>query len=193
MASRLLDGVVVVRILKMLSTPIKDTDAFKLGIVDANAKKIKNPSNSAEKNAYSLLQRFVFKVQYALSKSPNMQSKRLLTFAAAMALLREYKDTDDTTAVHTLLEMYMEDEDVQMQAALLEKYNVVSFKNFMTMEEEVAANAVGHGGIHGIGIGPKGEPGVDTLRKWPFPGIGMQSLFRRKPVIKKKKNASKQH
>tara|TARA_X000000368_G_scaffold418840_1_gene420292 strand:- start:3021 stop:3596 length:576 start_codon:yes stop_codon:yes gene_type:complete len=191
MASALLDGVVVVRILKMLSTPIKDTKAFELGIVDANAKKIKNPSTSAEKNAYSLLQRFVFKVQYALSKSPNMQSKRLLTFAAAMAMLREYKDTDDNSAVQTLLEMYMEDEDVQNQATLLEKYNVLSFKNFITMEEEVAANAVGHGGIHGVGIGTKGEPGVDTLRKWPFPGIGMQSLFRRKPVIKKKKHASK--
>jgi len=191
MASRLLDGVVVVRILKMLATKITDTDAYKLGIVDANAKKVKNPSNSAEKNAYSLLQRFVFKVQYALSKSPNMQSKRLLTFAAAMSMLREYKDTDDTSAVHTLLEMYMEDEDVQMQAALLEKYNVVSFKNFITMEEEVAANAVGGGGIDGIGIGTKGEPGVDSLRRWPFPGIGMQSMFRRKPVIKKKKDANK--
>ena len=191
MASNLLDGVVVVRILKMLSTKITDTDAYKLGVVDANAKKLKNPSTSAEKNAYSLLQRFVFKVQYALSKSQNMQSKRLLTFAAAMAMLREYKDTDDESAVHTLLEMYMEDEDVQNQATLLEQYNVVSFKNFITMEEEVAANAVGHGGIHGVGIGPKGEPGVDSLRKWPFPGIGMTDMFRRKPVIKKKKHARK--
>ena len=71
------------------------------------------------------------------------------------------------------------------------EHNVMSFTDYM-MNEEVAANAVGGGAIHGIGIGPKGEPGVDTMRKWPFPGIGMPSLFRRKPVIKKKKkNGSK--
>ena len=57
---------------------------------------------------------------------------------------------------------------------------------------EVAANAVGHGAIDAIGIGPKGEPGVRTLNKWPFPGIGLPSLFRRKKQISTriKKNAS---
>ena len=58
------------------------------------------------------------------------------------------------------------------------------------MDEEVAANAVGGGGVDGIGVGPKGEPGVNTLAKWPFPGIGMPSMFRRKAVIRKRKSNS---
>ena len=59
---------------------------FKLGIIDRDGKKIKDPVSQQEFNAYSLLQRFVLKVQRALSRSPDRNSKRLLTFAAAMAI-----------------------------------------------------------------------------------------------------------
>tara|TARA_B100000029_G_scaffold58672_1_gene52866 strand:- start:2347 stop:2913 length:567 start_codon:yes stop_codon:yes gene_type:complete len=187
--SRAIDTVLAYRLLKMLATPINKSDAFKLGIINAQGKKIKEPTTSQEKEAYTILNRFIFKVQKALTKSSDMNSKRLLTFAAALALLREYKDDDDDLTVQTMLELYMEDETVQQNAILLES-NVVSFKDYFT--EEVAANAVGGGNIHGMGVGAKGEPGVRTLAKWPFPGIGMPSLFRRKPVIKRKKKDANQ-
>jgi len=45
-------------------------------------------------------------------------------------------------------------------------------------EEGVVANAVGGGGIDGIGVGPKGEPGRDPV---------MMPMVRRK---KKKKDAN---
>ena len=190
--SRALDAIVTIRMLKMLATPIEKSDAFKAGIVDKNAKKLREPSGSNELNMYSLLQKFVYKVQYNLNHSPSYQAKRLLSFASALALLREYEEDDDVTTVGSLLELYMNDEQVQQNAKLLE-YNLISFKDYYTYyTEEVAANAVGHGAIDGIGIGPKGEPGVRTLAKWPFPGIGMQQMFRRKAKINKriKKNAS---
>ena len=79
----------------------------------------------------------------------------LAAFAAAMALLREYDETDDDLDVGVLLELYMQDEDVIAQAKLLES-NVLSFKNFIDEE-----NGVGGGAIAGIGVGPQGEPGVD--------------------------------
>ncbi len=38
------------------------------------------------------------------------------------------------------------------------------YKSFMQWED--AANSVGDGsGVHGIGVGPKGEPGVDLKKK----------------------------
>ena len=181
--SRALDAIVTIRMLKMLATPIEKSDAFKAGIVDKNGKKKRDPQGSTELNMYSLLQKFVYKVQFALNKSPNYQAKRLLTFASAMALLREWEEDDDDATVASMLELYMNDEQVQLNAKLLE-HNLISFKDYYT--EEVAANAVGHGAIDAIGIGPKGEPGVRTLNKWPFPGIGMPSLFRRKKQINKK-------
>ena len=108
-------------------------------------------------------------------------------------MLREYKEEDDEVTVGALMETYMEDEDVQRHARLLEDWEVLNFREFI-MDEEVAANAVGGGGVDGIGVGPKGEPGVNPLNRWPFPGIGMPSttnMFRRKAVIRKRKrNAS---
>ena len=96
--SSALDAVVGIRILKLLSTPIKKSKAFQLGIIDDQGNKKRNPTSN-ERQHYTFLNRFVFKIQYALTKSPNTNAKRLLSFAAAMALLREYKEEDDSTAV----------------------------------------------------------------------------------------------
>ena len=115
--------------------------------------------------------RFVFKVQRALTRSSDQNSRRLLSFAAAMALLKEYEEHEDDLDVGVLLELYMEDEKVQQQARLLES-NVLSFSNFIDEE-----NGVGGGAIAGVGIGPQGEPGVDPR---------MMPMARRK----KKKNAN---
>jgi hypothetical protein len=171
--SRALDAVVGIRLLKLLSTPIAKSKAFQLGLIDATGKKLKNPSNTTERNAYTLLNRFVFKIQKALTRSSDQNARRLLTFAAAMALLREYDENEqDDLDVAVLLELYMQDETVQQQARLLES-NVLSFKNYIDEE-----NGVAGGAIAGIGIGPQGEPGVDPR---------MMPMARRK---KKKKNAN---
>ena len=170
--SRALDAVVGIRLLKLLSTPIQKSKAFQLGFIDADGKKLKNPSTTAERNAYTLLNRFVFKVQKSLTRSSDMNARRLLSFAAAMALLREYEETDDELDVAVLLELHMEDETVQQQARLLES-NVLSLKNYM---EEM--NGVAGGAVAGIGVGPQGEPGRDPV---------FMPMNRRK---KKKKNAN---
>ncbi len=41
----------------------------------------------------------------------------------------------------------------------------MDFKTFKQMWEDAAANSVGAGGIDGIGVGPKGEPGVHVNKK----------------------------
>lgn len=172
--SRLTDAYVTYRIIRMLATPIEKSDAYKLGIIDADGKKIKNASTPTEKDAYSLLQRFVFKVQRALVKSPDRNAKRLLTVAAALSILREEEVKDYTDSeLDIMLTIYETDEKVIAESKLLE-HNTMSFKTFLG--EEVAANAAGGGGIDGIGIGPKGEPGRDPV---------MMPMVRRK---KKKKN-----
>ena len=174
--SRALDAVVGIRLLKLLSTPIQKSKAFQLGIIDADGKKLKNPSTTNERNAYTLLNRFVFKVQKSLTRSSDMNARRLLSFAAAMALLREYEEKDDELDIAVLLELHMEDETVQQQARLLES-NVLSLKNYM---EEM--NGVGGGAVAGIGVGPQGEPGRDPV---------FMPMNRRLTRKKKKKNANK--
>lgn len=174
---RVSDGYIVLRLLRMLSTPIEQSDAFKLGIIDADGKKIKDPKTSKEKDNYTILNRFVFKVQKALMKSPDRVGKRLLTVAAALAILREHKEEEldlyTESDVIALLDMYETDNKVIQESTLLE-HNTISFKSF----REEAAMSVGAGGIHGIGVGPKGEPGRDPV---------FQPLVRRK----KKKNGNR--
>ena len=169
--SAALDTVIGIRLVKLLSTPIEKSKAFTMGIIDKNGTKIKNPSTSQERNEYTFLNRFVFKVQKALMKSNYRNARRLLSFAAAIALLREYKEEDDDLDIAVLLELHMEDETVQQQARLLEK-NMLSFKNYMN-----EMNGVGGGAVAGIGVGPQGEPGRDPM---------FMPMNRRK---KKKKNA----
>lgn len=169
--SAALDTVIGIRLVKLLSTPIEKSKAFTMGIIDKNGTKIKNPSTSQERNEYTFLNRFVFKVQKALMKSNDRNARRLLSFAAAIALLREYKEEDDDLDIAVLLELHMEDETVQQQARLLEK-NMLSFKNYMN-----EMNGVGGGAVAGIGVGPQGEPGRDPV---------FMPMNRRK---KKKKNA----
>ena len=119
MSTRALDTIVAIRLVKLLSQPIEKSSAFKKGIVDKNGKKLRNPTNS-ELDDYTFLDRFAFKVRHALMKSSDMQARRLLSFAAAMALLKEYEEHEDDLDVGVLLELYMEDEKVQQQARLLE-------------------------------------------------------------------------
>ena len=43
------------------------------------------------------------------------------------------------------------------------KWKVVS--PYTGIEEDAPANAAGGGNVHGIGIGPYGEPGIDPKKK----------------------------
>jgi len=153
--SRTIDALIVYRILRLFATKIEDTDAYKLGIIDADGKKLKNPNSEEERNAWTLLTRFTIKVKQALLKSPDYKARRLLTFAAAIAILREHGEEAEDNL--NLLELYMADEDVIKEASVLEEHGMVSFRMFLT--DDVAVNNAGSGAIDGIGAGPKGEPG----------------------------------
>ena len=52
------------------------------------------PSGATEMDAYTLLDKLAFKIKRALMKSPDRTAKRLLTFAAAIAILRENQDVE---------------------------------------------------------------------------------------------------
>lgn len=178
--ANLTDAVVVLRILKLLSTPIEQSDAYKYGIIDRNGKKLRKPDSAKEKDSYTILNRLVFKLQYALGKSPDRSSNRLLSLAAAIAILREHSEDDllamNDKELENKLDLYSLFEDVTQESHLLE-HNLVSFKMF---REEMG---VGGGAIAGIGIehptkANQAEPGRDPV---------MMPMVRRK---KKKKNAS---
>ena len=64
--SRVIDAVIAYRVLKLLVTPFNRTKAFELGIIDEKGKVLKKSrdiKNAEERNAYTLLIRFVFNLK----------------------------------------------------------------------------------------------------------------------------------
>ena len=173
--SRFVDAIITYRILRMLTTPFEETEAYRLGIIDAQGKVLKKEKdlNTAEEtDAYTLLNRMVFRLKRILNKVP-FENKKFLSFAAALALVRENVYVEDDMLEEMLL-VTMEEDSVKKEAVLLESNGFVSFKSFINEDGAVGgmiANVAGAGKIAGLGIGPEGEPGIKKKTK--------KRLFRR--------------
>lgn len=94
--SRSADLVYTFRFLKLLVTDFEDTNAFKLGIIDENGKRIKSKrlSTSEEKSAYNTFHRLVFSVKRLIEKVPGGRTK-LASYAAALFLIKEKYNMSD--------------------------------------------------------------------------------------------------
>ena len=89
--SRVIDALVAYRVLKLLVTPFKKTEAFKLGIIDEKGKvliKSKDIRDSKQRNAYTLLIRFVFNLKRMLGKL-GIRGPLGSAAAAAIAFFKE--------------------------------------------------------------------------------------------------------
>lgn len=91
MSRRLMDNLIALRLLYKLVTPFEQTNAFKLGIIDAKGKVLKPASTlktEAERNAYNYLDRLIFNVKRLINKLPGGESK-LKNLTAAYFMVRE--------------------------------------------------------------------------------------------------------
>ena len=89
--SRVIDALVAYRVLKLLVTPFNRNKAFELGIIDAKGKVLKKSrdiSDPKERNAYTLLIRFVFNLKRILSKV-GIRGPLGSSAAAALAFFKE--------------------------------------------------------------------------------------------------------
>jgi len=90
----------IYRFLRILTTAWEDSDAFKLGIIDEKGKILKKKSKlrgKEEKEAYTMMHRFVWKLKRLLEKIPFGKS-RMASYAAALWLIKEEKDFHGTDA-----------------------------------------------------------------------------------------------
>lgn len=88
---QIIDNIIAYRILKMLVIPFRETDAYKLGIINANGDVLIQPKNfktSAQKDAYNYLQRIVFSLKKLINKLPGGESQ-LKNLVAALYLVKE--------------------------------------------------------------------------------------------------------
>ena len=96
---RAIDLFVTYRFIKLLVTPFNKTPAFKLGIIDAEGKRVMRKTvargmqptlliTDAEKSAYTVLHKLVFNIKKIFGKVPGLRTK-LGTYAAALFLLKD--------------------------------------------------------------------------------------------------------
>ena len=145
--SRFVDALITYRILRLLTTPFDQQDAFRLGLIDKHGNRLKRENEintTEEQEAYSLLHRMVFRLKRIIEKIP-LENKNFLSFATAVALVREQIEYDDDV-LEEVFYMTQERQDVKDLAEELEAGKISSFKQFM---EEMG---VAGGGVAGIGI-----------------------------------------
>lgn len=164
--SSYIDTFVTYRILRMLTTPFEQTDAYNLGIIDKKGNRIKRPSTAEERDAYNLLHRMVFRLKRIINKVP-VENKNFLSFAAAITLIRENKYIENDV-LEEMFYMAMEEDSVKQLAEDLENEKIMPFKKFL---DEMMG--VGGGGVAGIGVenpsvANQAEPGVSkkAQKKW---------------------------
>lgn len=109
---RLIDNAIALRILWLLVTPIENTDAYKLGLIDADGTRIKRASTPAENNATSMLHRLVWRIKKFVSLVPGGSTK-IGSMVAAYALVREcYENDVEFPTDEYLSESYLNINDV---------------------------------------------------------------------------------
>lgn len=89
--SRVIDNMIAYRVLSMLVRPFNETDAYKLGIIDAEGKLLIKPKDFDtvdQKEAYTYLDRLAFNLKRLIGKMPGGEN-RLKNMVAALYLIKE--------------------------------------------------------------------------------------------------------
>jgi hypothetical protein len=102
-----------------------------------------------ERDAYTLLHRLVFRLKRIIEKVP-AENKKLLSFAAALALVKEHVDSNHEPVDLEVRYLNKLDEDLSIEVREIETLfeNRLSFKMFI--EDAPANNASATPGIAGF-------------------------------------------
>lgn len=208
--SAMSDAIIIYAILRKFTTPIKETQAYKLGLVDEHGvptEKSKHDSSITANDAYTLLDRLVFKLKRMWSSMPAF-AKLVGGYATALAFLKEsvdesysvFEHLDSTKAdywgsvllgesivgftQHMIIKVA---ENPYQLARLVEAYENGTQDDFMYEEEGAgpapAGNSVSTGQVQGLAT----EPVItkDMQKKWTSGRVG-----RKVEVITENENVS---
>ena len=145
-----IDLFVTYRFLKLLTTPFKKTDAFKLGIIDEKGHRILKPKSSKpavelttteQKNAYTILHKLVFNIKKLFEKVPGLRTK-VGTYAAALFLLKDtFKESvDDPDIFEKEFMKYLRENNIEFDNEISEE--VIGFGEVLPKGSYVLVNDI---------------------------------------------------
>ena len=147
---RAIDLFVTYRFLKLLTTPFEKQDAFKLGIIDKDGNRIKQPNSTRpavelatteQKNSYTILHKLVFNIKKIFAKVPGLRTK-VGTYAAALFLLKDtFKESvDDPDMFEKEFLKYLKENDVELDNSISEE--VIGFGEVLPKGNYVLVNDI---------------------------------------------------
>lgn len=152
--TRFVDSIIAYRILRMLVTPFSETDAYRLGIIDDKGKELKKMrqlNTVAERDAYTILHRMIFRLKKIVEKVP-IENKKLASYAAALSLIRENYNLDKEPLDLEVQFLDRLQQDLTEEMELIERYTdkrtLIPFKLFS--EEAPVNNAAATPGVDGF-------------------------------------------
>ena len=142
--SRAVDLFVTYRFLKLLVTPWKKQEAYKLGIIDANGKnliKSRDFEREDQRTAFTLLHRLVFNCKRIMQKIPFVRSQ-LGTYATALFLLKEHYKIENLPEAE-ITKYLLENNLIELNDNISEE--VIGFGNMLptgeyTLKDQVTAD-----------------------------------------------------
>jgi len=194
--SAMTDAIITYAIVRKFTTPIKDTNAYKGGWVDANGTptdKAEHDRSQGARDEFTLLDRLVFKLRRMLTGLPKF-AKLLSGYAASLAFIKESKEADDFSVfAHIDFNDYSANflhgsllgenvvsfndhlvisvaENPSMLARLVEAYENGTQDTFVFEDGEAAGNAVSTGQVQGLATEPVITPQMQ--KKWTTKNAG---------------------
>ena len=147
---RAIDLFVTYRFIRLLTTPFQKTDAYKLGIIDENGNRIRQPNSTKpavelatieQKNSYTILHKLVFNIKKLFAKVPGLRTK-VGTYAAALFLLKDtFKEhVEDPDMFEKQFMKYLKENDVELDDSISEE--VIGFGEILPKGEYVLVNDI---------------------------------------------------
>ena len=147
---RAIDLFVTYRFVRLLTTPFEKTDAYKLGIIDGNGNRIRQPNSTKpavelatieQKNSYTILHKLVFNIKKLFAKVPGLRTK-VGTYAAALFLLKDtFKEhVEDPDMFEKQFMKYLKENDVEFDDSISEE--VIGFGEILPKGEYVLVNDI---------------------------------------------------
>lgn len=179
----IVDLFLVYQFIKRLSTPFKDWEAYKLGIIDETGKQLikrKDFTKRNQKDAFGIFDIMITKLKRLLEKVPGGKT-RIGSYAAALYLIKEQSEIEkqDIQLIEDLSESSLE-EKLNQYIEYVQRSNEDIDQLFeKAFEEDAPANAVGGGNVAGLGVGDQGEPGITPKAKRKYKRKNQEKALKR--------------
>ena len=127
---RAIDLFVTYSFIKLLTTPFEKTDAYKLGVIDADGNRTdKKLYKEKEQKAYTILHKLVFNIKKIFGKVPGLRTK-MGTYAAALFLLKDtFKEhVEDPQVFEKEFLKYLKENNIEIDNSITEEVSLENGK-----------------------------------------------------------------